>query len=154
MQILLISGFLGAGKTEFIKTLVGATRKQCVVLENEYGEINFDSGRLKDIKTPDFQDVAVDVEELTEGCICCSMNRFPLYPHHRQQPGPGPSHIGTQRCRLAEPAFGQNRTHLVRTYRPPRAHCHLRRPALPGSRPELPDLLKRPTGNRLYPPSV
>ena len=51
MQILLISGFLGAGKTEFIKTLVGATRKQCVVLENEYGEINFDSGRLKDIKT-------------------------------------------------------------------------------------------------------
>lgn len=74
MQILLISGFLGAGKTEFIKTLVGATRKQCVVLENEYGEINFDSGRLKDIKTPDFQDVAVDVEELTEGCICCSMN--------------------------------------------------------------------------------
>ena len=37
MKILIISGFLGAGKTTFIKELIRRTGIRPVVLENEYG---------------------------------------------------------------------------------------------------------------------
>lgn len=64
MKILIISGFLGAGKTTFIKELV--KRRECnfVVLENEYGDQDIDGDLLRD---------ETEIWELTEGCICCSM---------------------------------------------------------------------------------
>ena len=68
MDILIIGGFLGAGKTSFIKAMTRATGRQFVVVENEFGESNIDSRILKN-DTPDMK-----VWELTEGCICCSMN--------------------------------------------------------------------------------
>lgn len=66
MNILVISGFLGAGKTTFIKELVARTKKDIVILENEYGETNLDS---QDIS----KDGKVNIWELTEGCVCCTM---------------------------------------------------------------------------------
>ena len=68
MDILLIGGFLGAGKTSFIKAMTHATGRQFVVVENEFGNINIDSQALRS-GAPDMK-----VWELTEGCICCSMN--------------------------------------------------------------------------------
>ena len=72
MQILFISGFLGSGKTQFIKSLTGAVKQRFVILENEFGEMNFDAGRLR--HRDDSEEPAITVEEVTEGCICCSMN--------------------------------------------------------------------------------
>ena len=66
MKVLIISGFLGAGKTSFIKAMTKATGKNFVVVENEFGEVNVDSKILS-------QD-EIKIYELTEGCICCSMN--------------------------------------------------------------------------------
>lgn len=68
MKILIISGFLGAGKTTFIKTMAQRTKRDFVVLENEYGGTNIDSRVLK-------KDLPADVNiwELTEGCVCCTM---------------------------------------------------------------------------------
>lgn len=37
MKILIVSGFLGAGKTTFIKALAKHTGKEFAILENEYG---------------------------------------------------------------------------------------------------------------------
>ena len=68
MDILVIGGFLGAGKTSFIKAMTRATGRQFVVVENEFGNINIDSQVLKG-DSPDMK-----IWELTEGCICCSMN--------------------------------------------------------------------------------
>ncbi len=65
MKILIISGFLGAGKTTFIKALAERTKKQFVVLENEYGDVDVDSTILKNDD--------MTIWELTEGCICCSV---------------------------------------------------------------------------------
>ena len=67
MDILIISGFLGAGKTSFIKAMTKATGRQFVVVENEFGNINIDSKILS-------QNNEMKIYELTEGCICCSMN--------------------------------------------------------------------------------
>ncbi|MDO4689763.1 MAG: GTP-binding protein [Fusobacterium sp.] len=65
MKILIISGFLGAGKTTFIKHLAKNINMEFVVLENEYADIGMD----KDILTEN----KLNVWEISEGCICCSM---------------------------------------------------------------------------------
>ena len=48
-KIDVISGFLGAGKTTFIKKLLSEALKgeQVVLIENEFGEIGIDGGFLK-----------------------------------------------------------------------------------------------------------
>lgn len=66
-KIDIISGFLGAGKTTFIKKLVAEAFKgeKLVLIENEFGEIGIDGGFLKDS--------GVEVTEMNSGCICCSL---------------------------------------------------------------------------------
>lgn len=71
MKILIVSGFLGAGKTTFISELARRTPEGIAVLENEYGASGVDGGTLTD---GDAQD-RLKVWEMTEGCICCSMKR-------------------------------------------------------------------------------
>ena len=66
MKILVVSGFLGAGKTTFIKELSRKTRRDFVVMENEYAQADIDRELLNEEK-------AVNIWELTEGCVCCSM---------------------------------------------------------------------------------
>ena len=65
MKILLVSGFLGAGKTTFIKEMAKNINLEFVVLENEYADIAVD-GDFLDEKN-------LNVWEMSEGCICCSM---------------------------------------------------------------------------------
>ena len=71
MKILIISGFLGAGKTTFIKTMAQRTRRDFVVLENEYGGSGIDTQTLQSDLSPTAPDI--NIWELTEGCVCCSM---------------------------------------------------------------------------------
>jgi len=65
MKILLVSGFLGAGKTTFIKELAKNINLEFVVLENEYADIGVDKDFLNEKN--------LNVWEMSEGCICCSM---------------------------------------------------------------------------------
>ncbi len=70
MKILIISGFLGAGKTTFIKSLSKHTGREIAILENEYGEVGVDGDVLR---ADSAQSIGkVNIWELTEGCICCS----------------------------------------------------------------------------------
>lgn len=63
----IISGFLGAGKTTFIKKLIGEVflDEKIVLIENEFGEIGIDGGFLKD--------AGVEITEMNSGCICCTL---------------------------------------------------------------------------------
>lgn len=63
----IISGFLGAGKTTFIKKLIKEVYQdeQIVLIENEFGEIGIDSGFL--------EDAGIEIREMNSGCICCSL---------------------------------------------------------------------------------
>ena len=67
MKIDVISGFLGAGKTTFIKRLLNTELKneKVVLIENEYGEVSVDTDLLKDS--------SIEIKELSQGCICCSL---------------------------------------------------------------------------------
>jgi len=65
MKVLIISGFLGAGKTTFIKAMSDILNRDFVILENEYASLNVDEDILK-------EESGLSVWELTEKCICCS----------------------------------------------------------------------------------
>ena len=49
-KIDIISGFLGAGKTTFIKKMIeeAFVGEKLVLIENEFGEVGIDGGFLKD----------------------------------------------------------------------------------------------------------
>ena len=67
MNIDVIYGFLGSGKTTFITRILrewGAAEK-IVVLVNEFGEVGIDGFLLKES--------GGEVVELTSGCICCTL---------------------------------------------------------------------------------
>ncbi len=70
MQILIISGFLGAGKTTFIKELIRRTDKRPVIMENEYGDNTLDSLELKNASSKKDE---LKILEFMEGCVCCTM---------------------------------------------------------------------------------
>ena len=66
-KIDVVSGFLGAGKTTFIKRLVEGNKDKgkTIIIENEFGEIGIDGGFLKNS--------GIEIREMNSGCICCSL---------------------------------------------------------------------------------
>ena len=66
-KIDIISGFLGAGKTTYIKKMLEEAYKgeTVVLIENEFGEVGIDGGFLKD--------AGITISEMNSGCICCSL---------------------------------------------------------------------------------
>ena len=65
-KIDIISGFLGAGKTTFIKKLLKEAfdGEQVVLIENEFGEIGIDGGFLKE--------AGIEIKALVLGLMAAS----------------------------------------------------------------------------------
>ncbi|MEM9508818.1 MAG: GTP-binding protein [Cyanobacteria bacterium P01_E01_bin.35] len=67
LPVTIITGFLGSGKTTLLNQILQNDHKQKVaVLVNEFGDINIDSQLLVS-----YDD---DMVELSNGCICCTIN--------------------------------------------------------------------------------
>ena len=64
MEIQIISGFLGTGKTTFLNKYLPLLPGLTAVVENEFGEVGIDGALLQD---------DIPVKELSAGCICCSL---------------------------------------------------------------------------------
>lgn len=66
-EVILITGFLGAGKTTLLRHILqwSGDLSSTAVLVNEFGRVGIDAELLKGFQTP--------VVELSNGCICCSM---------------------------------------------------------------------------------
>ncbi len=66
-EVVLIAGFLGAGKTTFLRHILGwpGNLADTAILVNEFGELGIDGELLEGSGTP--------VVELANGCICCSL---------------------------------------------------------------------------------
>lgn len=73
IPVLIVTGFLGSGKTSFINHLLMKNKFVKIgLIENEFGDVSIDSKLLG----KEFKDSIV---ELTNGCICCSIfNEFSL----------------------------------------------------------------------------
>ncbi|MDY2734362.1 CobW family GTP-binding protein [Intestinibacter sp.] len=66
-RVNIISGFLGSGKTTFIKKYLDQAKNlgKVVILENEFGEVSIDSDTLNSEE--------INIYEINAGCICCSL---------------------------------------------------------------------------------
>lgn len=67
---LVVSGFLGAGKTTLVKHLIEDARKQglrLAVVSNEFGELGIDRALLQEEGGPGYV-------ELEGGCVCCQLS--------------------------------------------------------------------------------
>ena len=65
INVYIVSGFLGSGKTTFIqKLLKEKSFEKVMLLENEFGEVGVDGA---------FFDSSLNIKEINNGCICCSL---------------------------------------------------------------------------------
>ena len=68
MRLLLVTGFLGSGKTTLILSLARAAQaagSRSAIIVNEIGEIGIDNQLMRQLD--------LDVWELFNGCICCTL---------------------------------------------------------------------------------
>lgn len=67
MPVTIITGFLGSGKTTLLNQILQNKQDlKVAVLVNEFGDINIDSQLLISVDQ--------DMVELSNGCICCTIN--------------------------------------------------------------------------------
>jgi len=73
IPVLIVTGFLGSGKTTFINNLLQKNRAVKIgLIENEFGDVSIDSKLIANYKPE-------AILELNNGCICCSIfNEFSL----------------------------------------------------------------------------
>lgn len=64
MEIQVVSGFLGSGKTTFLNQYLPCLQGKTVVIENEFGNVGLDGELIQE---------DVPVREIYAGCICCSL---------------------------------------------------------------------------------
>ncbi|MDU1548989.1 MAG: CobW-like GTP-binding protein, partial [Staphylococcus epidermidis] len=68
MEIIIIGGFLGSGKTSTLNHLIADALENnlnTAVIMNEFGKLSVDGQLINHPKVP--------MSEITEGCICCAM---------------------------------------------------------------------------------
>lgn len=72
MPVLVLSGFLGAGKTTFLNQLLATPAlADSLVIVNEFGDAGLDSLFLE--AESEATGSGLMIEELTSGCLCCTL---------------------------------------------------------------------------------
>ena len=72
IPVIVVSGFLGSGKTTFLKYLIEKTNKKFGLLINEFGDIGIDGDLLKNCSSCN-EDMSESIIELNNGCLCCTV---------------------------------------------------------------------------------
>lgn len=72
MPVLIVSGFLGAGKTTFLNQLLGTPPlADSLIIVNEFGDAGLDGLFLAEEAQASGSGLLI--EELTSGCLCCTL---------------------------------------------------------------------------------
>ncbi len=67
IPVTIITGFLGAGKTTLLNHILKQQQgKRIAIIENEFGDLNIDKSLIESEND--------GIYELSNGCICCSLN--------------------------------------------------------------------------------
>ncbi len=99
MEVLLVSGFLGAGKTTLIKHLLTSRMDsvgKVAIIVNEVGDIGIDGTLLSGRN--------VDMLELTSGCICCTMKTDFIKAVQEIHEKVAPDYLMVEATGVAQPA--------------------------------------------------
>lgn len=108
IPVTVIAGFLGAGKTTLVNHLIRQTApalapRRIGVIVNEFGAVGVDGGLIERLTdTPD------DVQELTNGCLCCTGREDLLVAlvqlaRRGQSEGGPPAHVLVELSGVADP---------------------------------------------------
>jgi cobalamin biosynthesis protein CobW len=79
IPVTVITGFLGAGKTTLVRNLLQNNQgRRIAVIVNEFGEVGIDAELLRscqvcDDETENAETLATNIIELTNGCLCCTV---------------------------------------------------------------------------------
>jgi G3E family GTPase len=65
IPVLVIGGYLGAGKTTLINKMLTSATQRIAVVVNDFGSVNIDASLIRERHD--------DTIELTNGCICCAV---------------------------------------------------------------------------------
>lgn len=104
LEVLIVTGPLGAGKTTVVNRLLKAevaAGRRVAVLINEFGAISVD-GTLVDAERPEL----AGVENLVNGCVCCSLRNdvvATLQAWCEQPDGRRPERVVLETTGLADP---------------------------------------------------
>ena len=98
ISVSIITGFLGAGKTTYINSVLKTNpEKQFALVENEFGEVSIDSKLIKGVDTS-------QMFELKEGCICCSISdEYELVLAELAERFPNVEHLLIETTGVADP---------------------------------------------------
>lgn len=70
LPVVVLTGYLGAGKTTFLNYVLNEQRdKRLAVIENEIGEVSVDDALVEQ----KHEDMAEELVVLNNGCICCTI---------------------------------------------------------------------------------
>ena len=72
IPVIIISGFLGSGKTTFLRYLLRESNKKFGLIINEFGDVGIDGDLIKSCNGCDDSDSDC-VIELNNGCLCCTV---------------------------------------------------------------------------------
>ncbi|MBQ1536813.1 MAG: GTP-binding protein [Ruminococcus sp.] len=70
IPVILITGYLGSGKTTLMKNLLKQEQRRIALIVNDMGSVNIDAALLN--KNRD-RIASVEMVELQNGCICCTL---------------------------------------------------------------------------------
>merc|ERR1719461_1832248 len=71
--VTILTGFLGAGKTTLLNHILSAKHGMKIgIIENEFGAVSIDD---KLLKADQKRTTKMDIIELKNGCLCCSVRK-------------------------------------------------------------------------------
>jgi cobalamin biosynthesis protein CobW len=75
IPVTVVTGFLGSGKTTLLRHLLQNNQgRRIAVVVNEFGEVGIDGELLRSCQVcDDDDDAANNIVELTNGCLCCTV---------------------------------------------------------------------------------
>lgn len=98
MRLSLITGFLGAGKTTLVQELLRSAgdREKVALIVNEFGRAGIDGDILRGS--------ALDMVELSSGCICCELKGSMLAALRELETNAAPDLVIVEASGVAEPS--------------------------------------------------
>ncbi len=72
IPVIIVSGFLGSGKTTFLRYLLRESNKKFGLIINEFGDVGIDGDLIKSCNKCDESEEDC-VVELNNGCLCCTV---------------------------------------------------------------------------------